>query len=182
MVTFNILLALNYVPCPITFQKGHLRMLWICLQKYFDSGDYNMAKAAMNNPKKPLPLQEKLLLQESIGEGIPTPEDLPPRKPSIIQSKLASGALSWSNIEHCHQFSSICPNLDCFCHVKCCNFYCCFGALLGGQLKSLHSDDIHWISGFVDSNSIKCANCNTLGAILLTVEVFCERAYSPAWG
>ncbi|XP_025076803.1 cAMP-regulated phosphoprotein 19-like isoform X2 [Pomacea canaliculata] len=62
--------------------------------KYFDSGDYNMAKAAMNNPKKPLPPQEKILLQESIGEGIPTPEDLPPRKPSIVQSKLASGALS----------------------------------------------------------------------------------------
>jgi hypothetical protein len=63
-------------------------------QKYFDSGDYNMAKAAINNPKKPLPPSEKLLLQESIGEGIPTPEDLPPRKPSIVQSKLASGALS----------------------------------------------------------------------------------------
>lgn len=62
--------------------------------KYFDSGDYNMAKAAINNPKKPLPPSEKLLLQESIGEGIPTPEDLPPRKPSIVQSKLASGALS----------------------------------------------------------------------------------------
>lgn len=62
--------------------------------KYFDSGDYNMAKAAINNPKKPLPPQEKMLLQESIGEGIPTPENLPPRKPSIVQSKLASGALS----------------------------------------------------------------------------------------
>ena len=53
-----------------------------------------MAKAAINNPKKPLPPQEKMLLQESIGEGIPTPENLPPRKPSIVQSKLASGALS----------------------------------------------------------------------------------------
>lgn len=62
--------------------------------KYFDSGDYNMAKAAINNPKKPLPPEEKMLLQESIGEGIPTPENLPARKPSIVQSKLASGALS----------------------------------------------------------------------------------------
>ncbi|XP_076443345.1 cAMP-regulated phosphoprotein 19-A-like [Babylonia areolata] len=62
--------------------------------KYFDSGDYNMAKAAINNPKKPLPPEEKMLLQESIGEGIPTPETLPARKPSIVQSKLASGALS----------------------------------------------------------------------------------------
>lgn len=69
-------------------------LFFFLVQKYFDSGDYNMAKAAMNNPKKPLPPQEKILLQESIGEGIPTPEDLPPRKPSIVQSKLASGALS----------------------------------------------------------------------------------------
>ena len=53
-----------------------------------------MAKAAINNPKKPLPPSEKMLLQESIGEGIPTPEDLPARKPSIVQSKLASGMLS----------------------------------------------------------------------------------------
>ncbi|KAK7484509.1 hypothetical protein BaRGS_00024265 [Batillaria attramentaria] len=69
----------------------HKRLIQKGASKYFDSGDYNMAKAAM---KKPLPPQEKMLLQESIGEGIPTPEDLPPRKPSIVQSKLASGALS----------------------------------------------------------------------------------------
>ncbi|XP_067666677.1 cAMP-regulated phosphoprotein 19-A-like [Haliotis asinina] len=63
-------------------------------QKYFDSGDYNMAKAKMNNPKRPLAPNEKLFLQESIGETIPTPETLPPRKLSQATSKLASGALS----------------------------------------------------------------------------------------
>ncbi|KAL5005232.1 hypothetical protein ScPMuIL_018688 [Solemya velum] len=60
-------------------------------QKFFDSGDYNMAKAKMKTVKKPV---EKTMLQESTGETIPTPENLPPRKPSLIQSKLASGALS----------------------------------------------------------------------------------------
>lgn len=50
-----------------------------------------MAKAKMNTVKKPV---EKTMLQESTGETIPTPENLPPRKPSLIQSKLASGALS----------------------------------------------------------------------------------------
>jgi hypothetical protein len=63
-------------------------------QKYFDSGDYNMAKAKMNNPKTPLAPTEKMILQESIGDAIPTPESLPPRKPSIIQSKLADGTFS----------------------------------------------------------------------------------------
>lgn len=62
-------------------------------QKYFDSGDYNMAKAKMNNTKTPLAPTEKMILQESIGDAIPTPESLPPRKPSIIQSKLADGTL-----------------------------------------------------------------------------------------
>ncbi|KAK3593759.1 hypothetical protein CHS0354_014292 [Potamilus streckersoni] len=59
-------------------------------QKYFDSGDYNMAKAKLNNPKKPLAPSEKMMLQESIGDAIPTPEVLPPRKASIITSKLAT--------------------------------------------------------------------------------------------
>ncbi|KAK3096656.1 hypothetical protein FSP39_002145 [Pinctada imbricata] len=57
-------------------------------------GDYNMAKAKMNNPKKPLPAQEKLILQETLGDAIPTPESLPTRKPSLIQSKLVDGSLS----------------------------------------------------------------------------------------
>lgn len=59
-------------------------------QKYFDSGDYNMAKAKITNPKKPLAPTEKMILQESIGETIPTPEDLPPRKASLATSKLVN--------------------------------------------------------------------------------------------
>lgn len=64
------------------------------LQKYFDSGDYNMAQAKLNNPKIPLPASQKLLIKESIGDAIPTPDTLPSRKPSLIQSKLAAGAFS----------------------------------------------------------------------------------------
>ena len=54
-------------------------------QRFFDSGDYNMAKAK----KKPLPPADKLLIG-SRGDAIPTPENMPPRKPSLVQSKLAA--------------------------------------------------------------------------------------------
>ena len=48
-----------------------------------------MAKAKMNNPKRPLAAKDKLLLQESIGGVIPTPETVEnTRKPSITTSKL----------------------------------------------------------------------------------------------
>ena len=74
-----------------------LHFLFFCFvlkPKYFDSGDYNMAKAKMNNPKKPLAANEKMYLQESIGETIPTADNLHLRKPSIVTSKLASDAIS----------------------------------------------------------------------------------------
>lgn len=54
-----------------------------------------MARAKLKNQKKPLNSSEKLLLQESIGDTIPTPENLPAvRKPSLVQSKLATGTLT----------------------------------------------------------------------------------------
>nr|CAG4641424.1 EOG090X0P2R [Eulimnadia texana] len=59
-------------------------------QKYFDSGDYQMAKqkgpAAI--PKTQLPTT----LDQPTGEAIPTPDSVPVRKTSIIQSKLANPA------------------------------------------------------------------------------------------
>lgn len=55
-------------------------------QKYFDSGDYNMAKAKMKNKPLPLAPAEKT---EITGGHIPTPQDLPRRKTSIVASKLA---------------------------------------------------------------------------------------------
>lgn len=54
--------------------------------KYFDSGDYNMAKAKIKNKQLPSTPTEKT---EITGEHIPTPQDLPKRKTSIVASKLA---------------------------------------------------------------------------------------------
>ncbi|XP_077328258.1 cAMP-regulated phosphoprotein 19 isoform X2 [Lithobates pipiens] len=56
-------------------------------QKYFDSGDYNMAKAKMKN--KQLPTAAAPDKTEVTGDHIPTPQDLPQRKPSLVASKLA---------------------------------------------------------------------------------------------
>uniref|UniRef100_A0A3B5MKQ4 Atos homolog A n=1 Tax=Xiphophorus couchianus TaxID=32473 RepID=A0A3B5MKQ4_9TELE len=55
-------------------------------QKYFDSGDYNMAKAKIKNKQLPTAAPEKT---ECTGDHIPTPQDLPQRKPSLVASKLA---------------------------------------------------------------------------------------------
>lgn len=55
-------------------------------QKYFDSGDYNMAKAKMNNVQLPVAGPDKNLVT---GDHIPTPQDLPQRKSSLVTSKLA---------------------------------------------------------------------------------------------
>jgi hypothetical protein len=67
-------------------------------QKFFDSGDYNMAKAAAKTSKR-LP-ESKLshipppqIPADSTGDTIPTPDCLANRKTSIhVQSKLVSGA------------------------------------------------------------------------------------------
>uniref|UniRef100_A0A8C6J709 Alpha-endosulfine n=1 Tax=Melopsittacus undulatus TaxID=13146 RepID=A0A8C6J709_MELUD len=57
------------------------------LQKgYFDSGDYNMAKAKMKNKQLPSAGPDKNLVT---GDHIPTPQDLPQRKSSLVTSKLA---------------------------------------------------------------------------------------------
>lgn len=58
-------------------------------QKYFDSGDYQMAK------QKPLSAKSRMQMPppNSTGDAIPTPESVPIRKTSIIQhSKLTSAS------------------------------------------------------------------------------------------
>ncbi|KAE8617707.1 hypothetical protein XENTR_v10009175 [Xenopus tropicalis] len=55
-------------------------------QKYFDSGDYNVAKAKMKNKQLSTAAPDKT---EVTGDHIPTPQDLPQRKPSLVASKLA---------------------------------------------------------------------------------------------
>ncbi|XP_070543032.1 alpha-endosulfine-like [Ptychodera flava] len=60
-------------------------------QRYFDSGDYNMAKQTGKHSNKPNN-GEKLPLppQMQTGDTIPTPEDIPQRKSSLMTSKLAT--------------------------------------------------------------------------------------------
>lgn len=54
-------------------------------QKYFDSGDYQMAKQTTGIGKTRQAPQAVLAF--GTGEAIPTPETVPARKTSIIQSK-----------------------------------------------------------------------------------------------
>lgn len=63
-------------------------------QKYFDSGDYAMAKAKLSAKVKPPPPPEKIITTEDVGMTIPTPENIHARKPSLVASKLASGELT----------------------------------------------------------------------------------------
>ncbi|OWK55029.1 Alpha-endosulfine [Lonchura striata] len=55
-------------------------------QKYFDSGDYNMAKAKVKAKQVPSAGPGQDLVT---GAHIPTPQDLPRRKSSLLTSKLA---------------------------------------------------------------------------------------------
>ncbi|XP_050308471.1 cAMP-regulated phosphoprotein 19 [Anthonomus grandis grandis] len=60
-------------------------------QKFFDSGDYQMAKQKMGGINKP-PLKVPIF---QTGEAIPTPETVPIRKTSLAQpSKLATSTSS----------------------------------------------------------------------------------------
>lgn len=52
-------------------------------QKYFDSGDYQMAMQKSHKSRMPP------LLAHSTGDTIPTPESVPARKTSIIQGSKA---------------------------------------------------------------------------------------------
>nr|ACO10883.1 cAMP-regulated phosphoprotein 19 [Caligus rogercresseyi] len=54
-------------------------------QKYFDSGDYQMAKQSQKGGTRRYPASVPVLAQPSTGETIPTPESVPARKTSIIQ-------------------------------------------------------------------------------------------------
>ncbi|KAH7983292.1 hypothetical protein HPB52_010622 [Rhipicephalus sanguineus] len=55
------------------------------LQKYFDSGDYNMAKAKGLSPEKAAAMSPK-----PTGDVIPTVESLPPRHAPRVKSKLVA--------------------------------------------------------------------------------------------
>jgi hypothetical protein len=54
-------------------------------QKYFDSGDYQMAKQNKPRPGGPGRMMIPVLAQPPTGNTIPTPDTVPQRKTSIIQ-------------------------------------------------------------------------------------------------
>jgi len=54
-------------------------------QKYFDSGDYQMAKQKPLRPGVPGRMTIPVLAQPPTGDTIPTPDTVPARKTSIIQ-------------------------------------------------------------------------------------------------
>uniref|UniRef100_UPI00358E3991 cAMP-regulated phosphoprotein 19-like n=1 Tax=Myxine glutinosa TaxID=7769 RepID=UPI00358E3991 len=54
-------------------------------QKYFDSGDYNMDKAYQKHKSLASGDIERSPIT---GDHIPTPQDLPQRRPSLLTSKL----------------------------------------------------------------------------------------------
>jgi len=54
-------------------------------QKFFDSGDYNMAKQGSKRPGAPGRMMIPVLAQPPTGDTIPTPDTVPARKTSIIQ-------------------------------------------------------------------------------------------------
>ncbi|KAG8235805.1 hypothetical protein J437_LFUL014744 [Ladona fulva] len=73
---------------PMSGHSGFLQKRLAKGQKYFDSGDYQMAKQKLPTTTKS---RVPPVLPFATGEAIPTPESVPVRKTSIIQqSKLAT--------------------------------------------------------------------------------------------
>nr|SVE74367.1 EOG090X0B17 [Daphnia barbata] len=89
-------LKAKYNARPVTGHSAFLQKRLAKGQKYFDSGDYQMAK--QKGPAK-IPTTATTAvappanLGHPTGDAIPTPESVPTRKTSIIQSKLASPAM-----------------------------------------------------------------------------------------
>uniref|UniRef100_A0A224Y1I3 Putative regulator of atp-sensitive k+ channels alpha-endosulfine/arpp-19 n=1 Tax=Panstrongylus lignarius TaxID=156445 RepID=A0A224Y1I3_9HEMI len=74
---------------PLAGGAGHSAFLQKKLakgQKYFDSGDYQMARQTSNVAAKTRQVQAPIF-NFGTGEAIPTPESVPIRKTSIIQPK-----------------------------------------------------------------------------------------------
>ncbi|KAJ8669779.1 hypothetical protein QAD02_001038 [Eretmocerus hayati] len=72
--------AIGGRPAPITGHSAFLQKRLAKGQKFFDSGDYQMAK--QKPTAKPIPAGVL-----ATGDEIPTPDNVPQRKTSIIQQK-----------------------------------------------------------------------------------------------
>ncbi|XP_076657757.1 endosulfine alpha [Halictus rubicundus] len=72
---------------PINGHSAFLQKRLAKGQKYFDSGDYQMAKQKYTAKPKPAGVLPT-------GDAIPTPETVPQRKTSIIQQKFNTSSTS----------------------------------------------------------------------------------------
>lgn len=72
---------------PISCHSAFLQRRLAKGQKYFDSGDYQMAKQKPTAKPKPAGVLPT-------GDAIPTPETVPQRKTSIIQQKFNMSSTS----------------------------------------------------------------------------------------
>ncbi|KAK4003048.1 cAMP-regulated phosphoprotein 19-A [Daphnia magna] len=88
-------LKAKYNARPVTGHSAFLQKRLAKGQKYFDSGDYQMAKQKVpaKIPTTTATVVPPANLGHPTGDAIPTPESVPTRKTSIIQSKLASPAM-----------------------------------------------------------------------------------------
>ncbi|CAG5093476.1 alpha-endosulfine [Cotesia glomerata] len=72
---------------PISGHSAFLQKRLAKGQKFFDSGDYQMAKQKSTAKPKPIGVLPT-------GDAIPTPETVPQRKTSIIQQKFNTSSSS----------------------------------------------------------------------------------------
>jgi len=80
-------LKAKYPVAPLSGHSAFLQKKLAKGQKYFDSGDYQMAKQTTGlKTRQQMP---QVNLAFGTGEAIPTPESVPARKTSIIQPKFA---------------------------------------------------------------------------------------------
>merc|ERR1711902_392232 len=79
-------------------------------QKYFDSGDYQMAKQGGRLGRGPIPV-----LAQPTGEEHPTPDSVPARKSSIIQ-----GTTNTAGAPPGHPVGQTLPRLD-YCDQRFCS-------------------------------------------------------------
>ncbi|XP_034940400.1 alpha-endosulfine [Chelonus insularis] len=77
----------NTMSRPISGHSAFLQKRLAKGQKYFDSGDYQMAKQKSTAKPKPTGVLPT-------GDAIPTPESVPQRKTSIIQQKFNTSTSS----------------------------------------------------------------------------------------
>ena len=74
-IRLDVMIEINwyqsFLPCNIHNQEFVIHTFWLQAPKYFDSGDYNMAKAKMGNKVgKPVVINQKLIMPDEEVTGM----------------------------------------------------------------------------------------------------------------